>query len=167
MKAKKLVLRAFLFLMLVLSINFVNAQEDFTASSLPSVELCPCSNQGYAVTVENTGSIANSYTLQAGGDAAEWITFNPKNFVLNSGERGNFFVYVNSECNIEGSNNLEVFITTNNGLTKLVKQTLKISECYDYSLEYGDSIEKADSVDFVKHDDTYSLCTNEQKSIPV
>ncbi|MAE42641.1 hypothetical protein CMO93_02630 [Candidatus Woesearchaeota archaeon] len=168
MNAKKLVLGLFSFLLLLLLINFVNAQEDFTASTLPSVELCPCSNQGYAVVVQNTGSIANSYTLLAGGDAAGWVTFNPKSFVLAPGQSGSFFVYVDSICNIEGHSGLEIFITTNNGLTKVVKQTLKISECYDYSLDHGKIVDDVkESVDYSQHEGSYSLCSDEQKSIPI
>ena len=54
------------------------AQEDFKATAVPSVELCPCSNQAYAITVENTGTIASSYRVLANEELSEWIKFNDK-----------------------------------------------------------------------------------------
>ena len=92
MKPKKLFPYLFLFLL----IHSVAAQEDFTATTLPEVELCPCSNQAYAVTVKNTGSISSTYSLLAAGEAAKWVTFSPRNFVLNPGQAGSFFVFANS-----------------------------------------------------------------------
>jgi len=166
MNTKKLLFS--LFLLLFLLINIVNAKEDFTASSSRSVELCPCSNQAYSVTVQNTGSDQDSYTVLASGDAAEWITFNPSKFVLNPGQKGSFFVIVNSVCNIEGDFDLDIFITTNNGLTKVVKQVLKFSQCYDYTLDQGKVVEEVgESISFLQYDGSYSLCRDEQKSIPI
>src|SRR3989344_8448729 len=101
MTTKKLVLNLFPFFILLLLADFAGAQ-DFTASTLPSVELCPCSSQAYAVTVQNTGSLANTYTVAASGDAANFVKFNPSKFALESGQSGSFFVVVNSACNIKG-----------------------------------------------------------------
>ena len=169
MNAKKILLTLFSFLLLVLLISLVNAQEDFVASSKKgSVELCPCSNQAYSITIQNTGSTASSYTVLAGGSAVEWVNFNPSKFILNPNEKGSFFVFVNSRCNIEGDYDLEIFVTTNNGLTKVIRQTLKFSKCYDFSLEQGKIIEDIEeSVSFLQHDGSYSLCKDEQKSIPI
>ena len=127
MKLKKLVVSLFPFFLLLL-INVAYAQEDFTASTLPTVELCPCSNQAYAVTVQNTGQIPNSYIVIASGDASGWVNVQPSKFTLQPGAAGSFNVIVNSACNIKGNVDLELFITTNNGLTKLVKQVLKITK---------------------------------------
>ena len=158
----------FSFFLFILLISIVSAQEDFTASTKSSVELCPCSNQAYTVTVENAGSTASSYAVLASGDAAEWVTFSPDKFLLAAGQKGSFSVSVNSECNIKGDYDLEVFITTNNGLTKVVNQVLNFAECYDYSLEQGEVIgEIEESASFLQHDGPYILCRDEEKSIPI
>lgn len=156
-------------LLLALLMGSVNAKEDFTATSPRFVELCPCSNQRYAVTVENTGSVQNSYTVLASGDAAGAVTFNPDKFTLNAGQKGRFFVFVNSVCNVEGDFNFQIFITTNNGLTKVIRQVLKFSQCYDYSLEQGQIFEeiKEESISFLQHEGPYSLCKDGRKSIPI
>lgn len=168
MNNKKILLRLFSFLLLVLLTNIANAQGDFTAVSSRSVELCPCSNQAYTVTVQNTGSVQSSYAVLASGDAAEWVAFNPEKFVLNPGQKGAFSVIVNSICNIKGDFGLEIFITTNSRLTKVVKQVLSFSQCYDYSLEPGEVDEGIEeSISFLQHDGPYSLCREEQKSIPI
>ena len=108
MNTKKIYLGLFLFIILFSS--SVNAQEDFKATSKPLVELCPCSNQAYTVTVENIGTTASSYRVLASGAAAEWVTFSPNNFVLNPGQKGAFSVIVNSVCNIKGDFDLDIFI---------------------------------------------------------
>jgi len=168
MIAKKMVFGLFPFLLLLLSITSVNAQEDFTAFSSDSIELCPCSNQAYTVTVQNTGSVASSYSVVAEGDVAGWVTFQPQKFSMDPGQRGNFFVSVNSVCNVKGNFDLDIFITTSDGLTKLVEQDIQINECYDYSLEQGEVVDEVDeSVDYIQHDGSYSLCTDEQSSIPL
>jgi hypothetical protein len=166
MNTKRIILS--FFLLLVLLIGLVNAQEDFTASTKSSIELCPCSNQAYIVTVENTGTVASLYRVLANKNMAGWVNFNPDRFVLSPGQKGSFYVIVNSDCNIEGEHELKIFIATNNGLAKVIKQALKFSDCYDYSLEQGDVIEEADeSIRFLQHDGSYSLCKDEQKGIPI
>lgn len=170
MGAKKLNLSFFfLFVSLIIfNVNAANAQEDFTATSSPSVELCPCSSQAYYVTIKNTGSAASSYSLIADGDAAAWVTFEPDSFVLEAGQEASFYVIANSVCNIKGSYNLDIYIKTSNGLTKLIKQTLNIKECYDYSLEAGAAVEEAqESINYLQQKGAYNLCINKQKSIPI
>ncbi|MFH0867976.1 MAG: hypothetical protein V1831_01570 [Candidatus Woesearchaeota archaeon] len=168
MKTKKILLSIFLFLLVFLLVNLSGAQEDFTASTQSSIELCPCSNQAYTIIVQNTGSAASSYRVFAGSDAAEWVTFSPSKFVLNPGQRGSFFVFVNSECNIQGKYDLEVFIATDNGVTKSIKQVLEFSQCYDYSLEQGNVVdESGESIQFLQHDTNYALCKDEQKIMPI
>jgi len=166
MSAKKIFLSLLLFV--VLLVVPVNAQEDFKATSTPSVELCPCSNQAYSVTVENTGTTSSSYRVLADGDAKDWVTFNPDKFALNPGQNGAFSVIVNSVCNIEGDFDLEIFIATSNGLAKVIKQNLKFLQCYDYSLDQGNVVEEAEeSISFSESDASYSLCKDEQKSLPI
>ena len=165
MNIKKIWANLFLFALLI---SLANAQEDFKATSVPSVELCPCSGQAYTVTVENTGTTASSYRILGDGAAKEWITFNPDKFVLNPGQKGTFSVVVNSVCNIEGNFDIKIFIASNNGLAKVIKQNLKFSACYDYSLESGEIVEDVEeSLSFLEQGSSYSLCKNEQKSIPV
>ncbi len=153
----------FLFLLSSIAI----AQEDFKATSVPLVELCPCSNQAYTITVENTATVASSYRVLANKELSEWIKFSPSRFALNPGQKGSFSVIVNSDCNIEGSFDLEVFIATNAGLAKSLKQQLKFLECYDYSLEQGGVTDAEDKVEFIAHNGSYELCKNEQKAIPI
>jgi len=168
MKLKKPVLSLFSFILVLFLANIAVGQEDFIASTLPSVDLCPCSNQGYPVTIQNIGSVESSYTLNALGNTTGWISFNPKSFALKPGQSGNFFVFVNSICNLKGEFELETVITASNGLAKSIKQNLKINECYGYELQEGNIVHKAEeSISFAQHDGQYSLCTNEQASIPI
>ncbi|MEK6869894.1 MAG: hypothetical protein AABX74_06680, partial [Nanoarchaeota archaeon] len=155
------------FLFFLLLPNAIFAQEDFKAATVPSVELCPCSNQAYTITVENTGTIASSYRVLANEELSEWVAFSPNRFILQPGQKGSFSVIVNSACNIEDTFNLEIFIATNAGLAKSLKQELKFLECYDYSLEEGEVTDAEDKVEFIAHDGSYELCKNEQKAIPI
>ena len=165
MNTKKIYFGLLLFIIILFS-SSVNAQENFKATSTPSVELCPCSNQAYTVTVDNTGTTVSSYRVLAGGAAAEWVAFSPDKFVLNPGQKGTFSVFVNSVCNIKGDFDLEIFIATNGGLAKVIKQDLKFSECYDYSLGQGEVVD-IENIEFASHDGSYLLCKDEQKTIPI
>ena len=156
----------FSFFLFLLS-GIAAAQEDFKATTVPSVELCPCSNQAYMVTVENTGTAASSYRVLANKELSEWVTFSPNRFTLQPGQKGSFSVIVDSDCNIGGSFDLEVFIVTNAGLAKSLEQELKFLECYDYSLDEGEITDVGDKVEFIAHDGSYELCKNEQKAIPI
>lgn len=156
----------FSFFLLLLSSMGV-AQEDFKATTIPSVELCPCSNQAYMIAVENTGNVASSYLVLADKDLSEWVAFSPNRFTLQPGQKGSFSVIVNSDCNIEGSFDLEVFIATNAGLAKSLKQELNFLECYDYSLQEGEITDADDKIKFIAHNGSYELCENEQKAIPI
>jgi hypothetical protein len=165
MTAKKSMLLLFFSLFLI---NIAHAQEDFTASTLPDIGLCPCSNQAYPVTVHNTGSVESTYGLVAGGTAADWVIFSPDRFILGPGQSGNFFVFVDSICNIEGIFDLEIFVVTDAGAAKRINQNLNFSRCYEYSLERGAALEEADeSVRYQQHQGPYSFCTNEHRSIPI
>jgi uncharacterized membrane protein len=165
METKKITLTLFLFLLLI---QIASAKEDFSASSSDNINLCPCSNQAYPVTIYNKGDTASSYSVVAGGSAAPAVTFNPNKFILKAGQRSNFYVFVNSECNVIGQYDLEVYITTSGGLTRLVKQTLNFSQCYDYALEQGELVDEAKgSISFLQHNGSYSVCKDEQAIIPI
>ena len=107
---KKSLFTIIIFSFFLLFSNAAAAQEDFEAATVPSVELCPCSNQAYTVTVENTGSAASSYQVLANEDLSEWIKFSPNRFALNPGQKGSFSVIVNSACNIEDNFDLDSVI---------------------------------------------------------
>ena len=90
---KRLLVVSFSFLLFVFLVNLAHAQEDFKATSPPSVKLCPCSNQAYAITIENTGTVSSSYKVSADGNIdTKWIKFDPSSFILNPGKKGSFFV---------------------------------------------------------------------------
>ena len=169
MNTKKISLNLIsLVLILVLVLGSVNAKEDFKASTNKYVGLCPCSNQAYGIVVQNIGSVQNSYTIVASGEAADWVSFSPDKLTLIPRQKGKFSVIVNSACNIGGDYDLEIFITPDGGLTRVIKQTLKFSQCYDYSLQQGQVVEEiGESIGFLQQDGIYSLCKDGRKSIPV
>ena len=164
---KKSLFTIIIFSFFLLLPNAIFAQEDFKATAVPSVELCPCSNQAYMVTVENTGTFASSYRVLANEELSEWVKFSPNRFTLNPGQKGSFSVIVNSACNIEDTFDLEIFIATNAGLAKSLKQQIKFLECYDYSMEHGGVVGVSQKVEFNGHEGFYGLCKNEQKAIPI
>ncbi len=145
-----------------------NAQEDFRASSVNQVELCPCSNQAYIINVENTGTTASRYAVIAGKNISEWLSFKPGKFSLAPKQKASFSVLVNSECNIEGSFNSEIFISTEKGLAKSIKQKINFKECYDYNLEKGEALDANAKAFFSSYEeDSYLVCKGDKKTIPI
>jgi hypothetical protein len=157
-------------LLLLIVLNAV-AQEDFDITASADIDLCPCSNQGYAVYVHNKGASTTTYSVVGfSGDAAKWVKASPSKFSINPGATSYFFVYVSSDCGIEGAYGLNVFVKSASGLTKAVKQTLNFVECYRFDVEEGDFVnvgEGQTTAFFSKHSGAYSLCEKDKALLPV
>ncbi len=167
MSAKKIFFCLF-FLLTLLSLAYVaNAQEDFKAASSSTVNLCPCSSQAYKIIVENTGKETSSYRVIAAGNISKWLSFSPARFSLGAGQKGSFAVAVNSECNIQGSFDAEIFIATEKNAVKSIKQKLNFTECYDYELKQGKALGEDEKISFAGYEGSYLICRNEKKTIPV
>src|SRR3989338_1746241 len=143
------------------------AQEDFKASSLSTVNLCPCSSQAYKIIVENTVKETSYYGVIASGNISKWLSFNPSRFSLAAGQKGSFAVMVNSECNIKGGFDAEIFIATEKNNAKSIKQKLNFTECYDYELKQGKALGEDENISFAGYENDYLICRNEKKIIPV
>jgi hypothetical protein len=159
----------FKLILLLLTILFsgnVYAVEDFSASASKIVELCPCSNQDYKVTVSNTGSETSTFSVISSESLREWLTFIPDTFTLGAGQAGAFLVRVNSACNIKDNFESEIYIVSDTGVAKSIKQQLQFSDCYKYELQEG-KISDSNNTDFEAHEGAYSICTDEQLSIPI
>lgn len=157
-------------LMLSLMLPFAAAQEDFSASSQPSYTLCPCSGQGYPVTVTNTGTTASTYTLSANDAAKEWVTLSPSSFSLNAKQSAKASVFVNSPCAQHQAIPISLVITTKNGLAKALTTNIQFNpSCYGFSLTQGTLVDSANtpSITFASHEGSYSLCALDTKAIPI
>jgi hypothetical protein len=158
------------FLIFLLSLSTVSAQEQFTANSQASYTLCPCSGQGFYITITNSGTTSSTYTLTATGNSKEWVTFSPSSFSLGAKQSGNAAVYVNSPCNQRQAAPVSVAITTKEGLSKTISTTIQFSpSCYGFSLTQGTMVDSANtpSITFTQHEGSYSLCALDTKAIPV
>ncbi|MBL7054750.1 hypothetical protein ISS05_03245 [Candidatus Woesearchaeota archaeon] len=164
--SKKIILCSIFFLLLALN---AMAQEDFEITFEDKIDLCPCSNQGYPVYIQNKGTVKSTYSVSFAGSAAKWAEV-PKRFSINPGVMSYFFVYINSDCNIKGSYELDVLIQTSSGVIKAVKQDLNFIECYKSDIEFGDVFKLEEgqiSASFSKHTGTYDICEKEKKILPV
>lgn len=167
MAGKKRVAGLFAFFLLIALFANPSYAQDFSASTMPSVSVCPCSNQEYKVAVTNVGPVKASYNVAAAGNASPFITFEPSRFELNPGQSAAFRAIANSACNIKGNFGLEIYITANNNLTKLIRQNINVKECYDYAINPGEVAVAAESIAYKAHAGIYGLCTDEKKSIPI
>lgn len=163
---KKALIYTILFFIMVFG---VAAQEDFLLTAEPNVDLCPCSNQGYPIFIENTGSVSSTYDVSFGGDASEWASAAPYSFSIDPGVKSYFFVYINSECNIKGYTDLDVNVQANTiGYT--VKQNLSFVDCYKFDIREGDVVEVEDeqiNIPFTGHIGPYNICERDNLILPV
>lgn len=153
---------------LLLAFNAV-AQEDFAVTAQDKIDLCPCSNQGYPVYVQNKGVSTTTFSVSFSGSAAKWVKAVPGKFSVHPGVTNYFFVYVNSDCNIEGNYDLNVFVQTSSSMIG-VEQNLSFTECYKFDIDTGDLIDLKEgqtSASFSKHVGAYKICEKEQKVLPV
>ncbi len=152
---------------LLLALNVV-AQGDFTITTKANVELCPCSNQGYPVYIQNKEASTTAYSISFAGSAAKWAKAVPSEFSINPGATSYFFVYVNSDCNLEDS--YELFVNIKSGELKTIKQNLSFTECYKFEVEEGNLIkieENQTSALFSGHTGAYNVCGNEETTLPL
>jgi uncharacterized membrane protein len=154
----------------LLSLSVVSAQEDFSASAQASYTLCPCSGQGFYVTISNTGTTSSTYTFSASGSSEEWASFSPPSLSLNAKQSGRVGVFVNSPCNQRQAAPIIVAISTKNGLSKGIGATIQFNpSCYGFSLTQGEMADSASapSIVFKQHDGGYSLCAKDTKAVPI
>ncbi len=157
-------------LLLSLALPFAAAQEGFSANSQTSYTLCPCSGQGYPVTITNTGTTASTYTLTAHDDVKEWVTIAPSSLSLNAKQSAKVSVFVNSPCSQRQATPVSLVITTKNGLAKAITTNIQFNpSCYGYSLTQGKLVDSANtpSITFASHDGAYSICALDTKAIPI
>jgi hypothetical protein len=154
---------------LILLVFTVIAQGDFTVTAESKVDLCPCSNQGYPIYIENKGSSTTTYSVSFSGSAAGWAKAAPEKFSINPGTTSYFFVYINSDCNIQGSYDLNTHIQTSS-ITKTLKQSLNFIECYKSYIELGKFIEMKEgqtTAKFSEQNGTYNICEEDKKILPI
>lgn len=160
----------FLLSIIILAVFAATAYaQDFKVTGNKLVSLCPCSNQGYVVYVENNKDASANYKVSFGGSAAAAVKAVPPEFSISPNAKSYFFVFVNSACNIRGPYGLRVFVAEDNANTKEISQILNFTECYAYNLSLGDPVKntKADAIDFSLHKGAYDICAEQQLAIPV
>jgi len=167
MHYKKLILFLAMFL---LSLSLISAQENFDVTTKKSYTMCPCSGQGYAVVIANTGTIPSTYSLTVGEEVEQITTITPSKFSLNPGQAAQAVVSLNSPCDWRGLLTIDLFIATNKGMVKGLKQQLQFTDCFESSIAAGEIIDLAEeesSVIFKPHEGAYNLCADEKAVIPL
>lgn len=142
--------------------------------------VCPCSPAVFEVNIRNPGNYAEFYSLEV--DNLESATsFSENNFILPAGESKRVFVYINADCSVHGDYDITLSASTKkSGLQAEVPLSLGIGLCYDYDVVTGGSYrppsavtnvsnetEQSEIPPFTPYSDTYSVCENEQRIIPV
>ena len=157
------------FFVAVVALPIAAAQEDFTASAEQSVSLCPCSGQGYYVTVTNTGAQESAYSLSVNEEVKGWVTISPDTFSLPPNAAGKVPVYITSPCEAQGTIPLTLLVSTSNGLAKALAQQITFVPCYGFSIASGKPVvSKAQgTLAFEPHDAPYEACAKGAITIPL
>src|SRR3989338_4857572 len=85
-------------ILMILLASFAAAQEDFTATAQKQYTLCPCSGQGYYVTLQNTGTTPSAYSFSVSNEAEDWVTISPQKTSLSPKASARIAVFVNTPC---------------------------------------------------------------------
>ena len=147
---------------------FVLAQEDFTATAKNSVSLCPCSGQGYYVSIANTGTVTSTYALSVNEEVEEWVTLSPDAFSLAPGTQTKIPLYVNSPCDQRQAVPFTLFISTSNGLAKALSQQVAFASCYGFGITQGQPLAEVPKgkITVTPFNGTYQACAHEKMIIP-
>lgn len=159
-------------LLLLLFSGMVLAQgaEDFSATSSQSYNLCPCSGQGYPVTIINTGSVESTYTVAPQSSLEPWIRVEPSSFTLPPGRGTRVSVFVTTACHAQGRLPVTLFISTQSGLTKSLQQELRIDSCYNHTLTPGEpvgAVGNQSALTVEPQEGPYRVCAAVRTTIPV
>ena len=148
---------------------FVLAQEDFTASAKNSVSLCPCSGQGYYVSIANTGTVTSTYAFSVNKEVEEWVTISPDTFSLAPGTQTKIPLYVNSPCDQRQAVPFTIFISTSNGLAKALSQQVAFVPCYGFGITQGQALAEVPKgkITVTPFNGTYQACAHEKMIIPL
>lgn len=130
------------FLALVLLTSVFAIQEDFQASTTPSLAICTHGTTTNTITIRNTGDIESSYSLQGQGSALNFATYSENSFTLKSGETKAVQVFLSPNSN-QGNYNLQTTIKSALGNQKVVNQVFSISNCANIQLSVKTPIVKS------------------------
>lgn len=155
---------------LLFLVPIVLGQEDFGITAEPTLDVCPCSGQGYVIYIENKQNTVESYSVTFSGGAGEWARAQPAKFSINPGLTSYFYVFINSDCNIIGNYDLNVHITDGK-VVKTLKQILNFGDCYKSSIEIGELVpikEDLTQLEFAIQTDEYNICQeDDSKFMPI
>ncbi|HLD86691.1 MAG TPA: hypothetical protein VJB12_01375 [Candidatus Nanoarchaeia archaeon] len=156
-------------LIMALIAPFTFSIEDFTATSASSLSLCPCSGQGFYLTVANTGTSASAYTVSAGDSSKGFVTIPTPSFSLSPNTQTKIPIYINSPCDAKGTSSFSFIISTSNGLAKALMQQISYVPCYGFRMSAGEATSKelSGSVTVKDFNGTYSACQGDTLSIPL
>ncbi len=133
-----IVLTCFLFIILSTTANseimVVERQEvkdDFLLSSNNAViETCACQTFLDFIYVENIGNMPITYKISSD---SRYVTPYPNSFVLKPGQKIRLLNYIRAPC-IGNDFDFNIYVTTNTGLTKVMKQFVKVDRCQNLLL---------------------------------
>lgn len=95
------------------------------SSNRKELNVCACSLLVDKITLQNTGNIAQAYTLTTDN---EYSTLTQRTIVLNPGERKEIVNYINAPCK-ELSEEIKTIVTPVNGISKELVQDLNVNVC--------------------------------------
>ena len=115
------------FLVLLLA-GIVMAQDDFSATSNNAViELCKGSTFIDSISIFNSNDVSAYFTVYPTGEASTWNTITPSSFMLEPYQSQLIQNFITPSVDAEGEYELQVEITANGRITKLLKQTVIIA----------------------------------------
>src|SRR3989344_2851418 len=106
-----------------------------TIAGTENKELCACNEEVYEYNVINLGNYEETYTAEATGNGASFVTLSEKEFKLKSKESKKLAAYYKAPCGSKGDYEFDVNIKslTSNALASFNSKT-KVNSCYDFNL---------------------------------
>ncbi len=111
-------------LLFLLSISLVYADSTQGAD----LQSCSCSLISNPITIQNKGSIVDTFYITQQGTAAKWSTLFPSTLILESGESATIENLINPPCDVDGDYSLVTQVASST-TTQAITQNLDIRRC--------------------------------------
>jgi len=113
-----------------------NASASFDVNSVsPNPTTCPTVTGIYVLTVENTGTEADKYTVTLSGDSSTWAISAPSGFALTPGAVKQVYIYITPTLNaLIGDYDLNIHVVGQIAGEKVVTVPIAINSCHSATL---------------------------------
>jgi len=125
---------AFLLMFLLLLPTIFAGDFELSTQNI-EIPICSCASAVDSIIITNTEGGSRAYLFESDSG---WSSFQPNNFVLESGKRTTVKHTLSPSCGIEGDYDVRTTITSSSGVQKSFSQRVSLDKCQNIAVDIDD-----------------------------